>query len=142
MRFLVSFLFILIITLPASAAVDAPSKILSDPKLEAQAQAMFENIKCPVCEGQALSSSNADLAIDMRQLIRKKLNEGENQEEIYDFLKQRYGDEIDLRATLSLTTALLYLLPFAVFLIGIGIFSGIFMHRTIAKKKDPEAKKK
>lgn len=135
-------IFYLLCPVPAFA-IDAPHQILSDTKLESQAQDMFDQILCPVCEGQTLSSSNAELAISMRALIRERLKSGQTPEEIMLYLKARYGDEIDVSADFNASNALLWLLPFAVFLLGFGFMGGMFINKQQIKKRDAvEAKKK
>ncbi len=67
---------------------------LPDPLKEKQAEQLFHEIKCLVCTGESLSESNAELAVDMRALIRKKLAEGKTPEEIKSELAETYGDQI------------------------------------------------
>ena len=87
-----------------------------------------------VCQNQSIDESSAPLARDLRILIREKIKEGKNNQEIYNFLTERYGDFILLKPAFKLNTFLLWLLPF-IFL-AIGIFL-IFFHN----KKYKEVKK-
>ena len=74
-----------------------------------------------VCQNQSIDESNAPLAKDLRILIREKIKNGKNNEEIYKFLTDRYGDFILLKPPFKLSTLALWLLPFIFFVIGILI---------------------
>ena len=84
-----------------------------------------------VCQNQSIDESNAPLAKDLRILIRNKIQEGNNNEEIYKFLTDRYGDFILLKPPFKLSTFALWLLPFIFFIIGIFI---VFWHNKKSKK--------
>ena len=71
-----------------------PNEILKNPKHELRARNISKNIRCMVCQNQSIDESNATLAKDLRILIRKKIKEGNKDEEIYTFLTDRYGDFI------------------------------------------------
>lgn len=92
---------------------------LPDPAKEAQARAMFHELRCVVCQGQPISESNATLAQDMRAFIRQKLSEGQSPEAIERFLVERYGRDILLNPPKEGDTALLWLMPFGVLLLGL-----------------------
>lgn len=104
--------FALCATLGASTAqaweVDTP---LPDAAQEARAQALFAQLRCVVCEGQALSDSHASLAQDMRRLVREKIHAGESDDAILRFLVERYGEHILLTPPLSAGTILLWFSP-------------------------------
>ena len=84
-----------------------------------------------VCQNQSIDESNAPLAKDLRILIRNKIKEGNNNEEIYKFLTDRYGDFILLKPPFKLSTLALWLLPFIFFIFGIFI---VFWHNKKYKK--------
>ena len=84
-----------------------------------------------VCQNQSIDESNAPLAKDLRILIREKIKEGKNNDEIYKFLTDRYGDFILLNPPFKLNTLALWILPFIFF--GIGIFI-IFFHNKKSRK--------
>jgi cytochrome c-type biogenesis protein CcmH len=84
-----------------------------------------------ICQNQSIDESNAPLAKDLRILIRNKIKEGKNNEEIYKFLTDRYGDFILLKPPLKLSTLALWLLPFIFFIVGIFV---IFWHNKKSKK--------
>ena len=108
-----------------------PDEILQDQKLELRARDISKNIRCMVCQNQLIDESNAPLARDLRILIRNKIKEGNNNEEIYIFLTDRYGDFILLKPPLKLNTLALWFLPFIFLVIGIFI---VFFHNKKSKK--------
>ena len=98
---------------------------------EFRARNISKNIRCMVCQNQSIDESNAPLAKDLRILIRNKIQEGNNNEEIYKFLTDRYGDFILLKPPFKLSTFALWLLPFIFFIIGFFI---VFWHNKKSKK--------
>ena len=84
-----------------------------------------------ICQNQSIDESNAQLAKDLRILIRNKIKEGNNNEEIYKFLTDRYGDFILLKPPIKLSTLALWVLPFVFFIIGIFI---VFFQNKKSKK--------
>ena len=108
-----------------------PDEILQDQKLELRARDISKNIRCMICQNQSIDESNAPLARDLRILIRNKIKEGNNNEEIYIFLTDRYGDFILLKPPLKLSTFALWFLPFIFFIVGIFI---VFWHNKKSKK--------
>tara|TARA_B100001123_G_C15142143_1_gene959955 strand:+ start:117 stop:515 length:399 start_codon:yes stop_codon:yes gene_type:complete len=98
-----------------------PDEILNNKEQETRARNISKNIRCLVCQNQSIDESNAPLAKDLRILIRDKIKNGKEDEEIYNFLKERYGDFIFLKPTLTLNTFLLWFLPFIFLSIGLII---------------------
>ena len=84
-----------------------------------------------ICQNQSIDESNAELAKDLRILIRNKVEEGLSDKEIYNFLTERYGDFILLKPAVKLNTLALWVLPFVFLLIGIFI---IFWHNKKSRK--------
>ena len=111
-------------------AVD-PNEILNNPEYENRARSISKNIRCLVCQNQSVDESNSPLAKDLRTVIREKLLEGKNDDEIYSFLTDRYGDFILLKPPFKLSTIALWFLPFSFLLIGLFI---IFYHNKKSKK--------
>ena len=111
-------------------AVD-PDEILENQEQELLARDISKNIRCMVCQNQSIDESNSPLAKDLRILIREKIKQGKNNEEIYEFLTDRYGDFILLKPAFKLNTLVLWFLPFIFFSIGIFI---IFFHNKKSKK--------
>ena len=114
-----------------SAYAVEPDEILQDQKLELRARDISKNVRCMVYQNQSIDESNAPLARDLRILIRNKIREGKNNEEIYIFLTDRYGDFILLKPPLKSNTLVLWFLPFIFFIIGILI---VYSHNKKSKE--------
>tara|TARA_X000001036_G_scaffold437472_1_gene482888 strand:- start:915 stop:1310 length:396 start_codon:yes stop_codon:yes gene_type:complete len=89
-----------------------------------------KNIRCIVCQGQSIDESNSDFAINIKNLISAKLEEGLNEEEIYQFLKSRYGEWIVYKPELNINNFILWILPYALFIAG-----GFYIFTKLIKKK-------
>lgn len=100
------------------AAAPLANTALADPVKEAAAKGLMNNIRCVVCQGQSIADSNADLAGDMRAMIRERIQKGESPDGIRAWLIQRYGNWVSYDPPLSAMTAPLWALP--VILLGIG----------------------
>ena len=124
------FIFISQLLLNNSYSVE-PDEVLQNPKQELRARNISKNIRCMVCQNQSIDESNAPLAKDLRILIRNQIKDGKNDEEIYKFLTDRYGDFILLKPAFKLNTLALWLLPFIFVLVGIFI---VFFHNKKSKK--------
>lgn len=77
-----------------------------------------QNIKCLVCQNQSIDESNSEIAKDLKVLIKNKLKNGVSDDEIYNFLRDRYGDSILLKPPLKTNTILLWFLPFIILVFG------------------------
>jgi cytochrome c-type biogenesis protein CcmH len=110
-----------------------PDEFLQNPKKEFRARNISKNIRCLVCQNQSIDESSAPLAKDLRILIRKKIKQGNSDEEIYDFLTERYGDFILLNPPFKISTLFLWILPFVFLAVGIFV---IFLHNNKSKKLD------
>ena len=118
--FLIIFFTLIQFSTNSSFSLD-PDEILENEKLETRARVISKNTRCLVCQNQSIDESNAPLAKDLRILIRDKIKSGKKDEEIYNFLRDRYGDFIFLKPTLSQNTFLLWFLPFIFLAIGLII---------------------
>ena len=101
-------------------AAEYANKQLPDPRQEAQARALMETLRCLVCQGQAISDSDAEMAGDMRHLVRTRIRAGESPDQIRDWLISRYGNWVTYDPPFSWVTAPLWLLP--ILLIAFGLF--------------------
>ena len=108
-----------------------PDEILKNHEQELRARNISKNIRCMVCQNESIDESNAPLARDLRILIREKIKDGKNNDEIYEFLTDRYGDFILLNPPFKLKTLVLWFFPFIFFGIGISI---IFFHNKKSKQ--------
>jgi cytochrome c-type biogenesis protein CcmH len=84
------------------------AEALSDPRLEARVAAIAAELRCLVCQNQTIADSNAELALDLRRIIREQLTAGRSEREVLDFMAARYGDLVLYRPPLKPTTALLW----------------------------------
>ena len=89
-----------------------PDEILSDPALEERARQIGGALRCVVCASEPIESSRADMARDMRILVRERLSEGDTDDEIYAFMTERYGDYVLFRPPFKPSTWALWTLPF------------------------------
>ncbi len=110
-----------------------PDEFLQNPKEELRARNISKNIRCLICQNQSIDESSALLAKDLRILIRKKVKQGNSDDEIYDFLTERYGDFILLNPPFKISTLFLWILPFVFLTAG---FFVIFLHNNKSKKLD------
>jgi cytochrome c-type biogenesis protein CcmH len=91
---------------------------LPDPKQERAAKALMEEVRCLVCQGQSIADSDAELAGDMRSLVRERIAAGERPEAIRAWLIERYGDWVSYAPQPSPGTAMLFAAPLLLLLIG------------------------
>ena len=96
-----------------------PEEFLKDPKQELRARNISKNIRCLVCQNQSIDDSSAPLAKDLRIIIRNNIVEGSTDEEVYEFLTDRYGDFILLNPPIKANTIILWILPFVFLTLGI-----------------------
>jgi len=109
------FAFLLAAT-PALAVM--PSEQLADPKLEARARAISTELRCVVCQNQTIDDSDAELAHDLRVLLRQRLKAGDTDRQAIAFIVNRYGDYVLLRPPFEAETLLLWLGPLLVLVAG------------------------
>jgi cytochrome c-type biogenesis protein CcmH len=117
-------------------AVD-PSEMLDDPVLEQRARDLSAEIRCVVCQNESIDSSNAEIAHELRVLVRERLVAGDSDREVLDYLVARYGDFVLLRPPVKPATYLLWFGPFIVLLLGaLGVFV-YFRHLRAAAAMPP-----
>jgi cytochrome c-type biogenesis protein CcmH len=95
-----------------------PDEVLANPALEARARELSRELRCMVCQNQSIDDSEAPLARDLRLLVRERLTAGDSDSQVLDFLTARYGQFVLLKPHFGWDTALLWLAPAAVLLIG------------------------
>ena len=120
------FILALLMAQPLVANSNLPPAYWSDRQLpdarqEARAQALMAELRCLVCQGESIADSNAELAGDMRDLVRRRIAAGEKPSEIRDWLIQRYGSWISYRPTAEPAAWPLWLAPLALLAIGIWL---------------------
>ncbi|MEE2705257.1 MAG: cytochrome c-type biogenesis protein [Pseudomonadota bacterium] len=99
-----------------------PEEMLKDPQLEERARKISKLLRCVVCQNESIDDSSAVIASDMRKMVRRKLIEGQSDNQIISYMKQRYGDFVLLKPQFSLNNLFLWFSPFLILIIGIGIF--------------------
>ena len=109
-------LMLLAAALPALAV--EPDEILDDPGLEARARVLSKDIRCLVCQNESIDSSNAEMAKDLRVLVRERLVAGDSDQEVFDYLVARYGDYVLLEPPMRPRTYLLWFGPALLLLLG------------------------
>ena len=103
---------------PLNSFSTEPDEILSDSKLENRARNLSKGIRCLVCQNQSIDDSDAELAKDLRKIIRIKIVEGKKDKEINDFLVEKYGNFILMKPPFYSETFLLWSSPFIIVFIG------------------------
>ena len=96
---------------PVLAAVGDPAERLPDPAQEERAEALGRTLRCMVCQNQSIEDSDADLARDLRRLVREQIAAGRSDAQVMDFVHDRYGDFVLLRPPVNAATALLWAMP-------------------------------
>lgn len=118
MRQLLAILAVLAWAAPALALT--PDEQLKDPALEARARVISAQLRCLVCQNQSIDDSEAPLARDLRTLVREQLTAGKSDEQVLDFVVERYGQYVLLKPRFEPETLLLWGTPFAVLAIAAG----------------------
>lgn len=132
MRRLAAILLLLAVASPALAV--QPSEVLDDPALEARARNLSAGLRCMVCQNQSIDDSDAELARDLRVLVRERLVAGETDEQVIDYVVSRYGEFVLLQPRFSVRNALLWATP--VLLLAAG-GSVIALHATRRRRAAP-----
>ena len=123
---------LLLLAAPAWAQTALPPLAytqLRDPAQEAKARALMETLRCLVCQGQSIADSDADMAGEMRALVRQRIAAGEKPADVRDWLIARYGDYVSYDPPLSAVTWPLWLTPLVLLAIGVVVARGSFRRR-------------
>ena len=107
------------------------SHLKSDEKNDESRNKILKNIRCLICQGQSVYDSESDFASSIKLIVNKKINEGLKEGQIYEFLREKYGDWIIYDPQLNKKTYILWLLPLLLFLFG----GAVLYKKTIIKKK-------
>ena len=111
-------LLLLLLLAPLPAFAVNPDEVLKDPKLEQRARDLSAQLRCMVCQNQSIDDSNAELAKDLRVLVRERITAGDSDEQVINYLVSRYGEFVLLKPRLSARTIALWSTPAVLFLIG------------------------
>lgn len=116
MRALLAALALLWLALPAFAV--NPDEMLADPALEARARAISEGLRCLVCQNESIDDSNADLAHEVRVIVRERLKAGDTDSQVVQYLVDRYGEFILLKPVLAPHTLILWVAAPTILVVG------------------------
>jgi cytochrome c-type biogenesis protein CcmH len=122
---------------PAPAFAIGAEETLPDPSLEARAVALHKLLRCLVCQNQSIHDSNANLARDLRRIVRERLAAGENDEQVIDFIVSRYGDWVLLKPPFKGTTLVLWVGPAVLLVLAAAGVIGYFRRRRYAAPDAP-----
>jgi cytochrome c-type biogenesis protein CcmH len=114
-------LLLALLCAPPASAFIGPDEVLDDPALEARARGITAELRCVVCQGQALDESNATIARDLRLVVREQVVAGRTDAEIFAFLSDRYGEFVLYRPPFTMANAPLWLAAPLLLLAGGGI---------------------
>jgi cytochrome c-type biogenesis protein CcmH len=127
------FLLALVLMLAAAPAFAVnPDEMLADPILEARARTLSAELRCMVCQNQSIDDSNADLAKDLRLLVRKRITDGDTDKQVLSYIVSRYGEFVLLKPRFSVRTLLLWGAPVLLILAG-GVLLTVFVRKSAGK---------
>ena len=106
------------------------SQLKSDEKNDELKNKILKNVRCLICQGQSVYDSESDFAFSIKLIVEKKIKNGSSEDEIYSFLKRKYGQWILYEPELTKNTYILWLLPILLFLFG-----GAIIYKFLKKKK-------
>ncbi|OJX81739.1 cytochrome c-type biogenesis protein [Magnetospirillum sp. 64-120] len=122
---------LMLLTAAPAWAAD-PSEMLKDPVLEKKAEDLGHELRCLVCQNESIEDSNADLARDLRVIVRERIAKGETPDQVKQYVVDRYGDYVLLKPPFKVTTLVLWLGPFALLLLGGFAAFAVFRRRGTA----------
>ncbi|MBX6366378.1 MAG: cytochrome c-type biogenesis protein CcmH [Rhodospirillales bacterium] len=125
-----AFLLLLLLAVPAVAVT--PQERLADPALEARAREISQELRCLVCQNQSIDDSDADLAHDLRIIVRERLKAGDTNEQVIDWIVARYGDFVLLRPPVKPVTWPMWFAPAVVLALG-AIAVAVYFRRRRAR---------
>ena len=127
---------VLCLVMMAAANAKQATPESDDPVLEARVLAIAEELRCLVCQNETIAASRADLAVDLRKQIRIKLKAGQSKTQIVDFMVERYGDFVLYRPPFKATTLLLWLGPFLLLALALGLMAANIRRRRRATQAE------
>lgn len=117
---------------PVASWAVQPDEVLADPILEGRARELSKDLRCLVCRNENIDESNAELARDLRILVRERLVEGDDDGEVIDFVVERYGEYVLLRPTTSGANWMLWAAGPLMLLLALGVAAGYLRGRARA----------
>ncbi len=125
--------------LAASALAIDPERAFDDPALQARYENLTRELRCLVCQNNTIADSNATLAADLRREVRELMQQGRSDDEIRQFMTERYGDFVLFRPPVAPRTWLLWAAPALLLAGGLGVAVVVIMRRVRAARSDPAA---
>ncbi len=119
----------------AAFAISDPAEMLPNPAQEARAENVGRQLRCLVCQNESIEDSNADLARDLRRMVRARIAAGDADNQAIEWVVARYGDFVRLRPPMNATTALLWASPVLAVLAGLGF--AVMSRRRVPVTPDP-----
>ncbi|MFC5736910.1 cytochrome c-type biogenesis protein [Sinirhodobacter huangdaonensis] len=127
---------LLLLATPAHAV--QPDEVLADPALEKRAREISQVLRCPVCQGENIDESNADVSRDLRLLVRERLTAGDSNAQVLDYITARYGEYVLFEPEKTGANLILYWTGPAVLLVALG---GAFVWIRRRRREEPPAAK-
>jgi cytochrome c-type biogenesis protein CcmH len=112
------------------AAASDPSERLADPAQEARSRHLFQDVRCLVCQNESIDDSEAELAHDLRQVVRQQVAAGRSDTQIKQFLTDRYGEFVLMKPSFSMANLALWLAPFLIVAAGLALLFGRLRNRS------------
>jgi cytochrome c-type biogenesis protein CcmH len=131
---------VLLLLLCASALAKEAAPVAADPALEARVVAITAELRCLVCQNQTIADSSSGLADDLRNQVREQLRKGASDEQVVQFMTERYGDFVLYRPPLKASTVLLWAGPALFLVVGVGTLALVLRRRSklAADRFEPE----
>ncbi|TAJ24329.1 MAG: cytochrome c-type biogenesis protein CcmH [Reyranella sp.] len=141
MRGLLALVAALLLALPALAT--EPSEVLPDPALETRAREIGRALRCVVCQNQSIDDSSAEVARDMRRVVRERVVAGDSNQAVFDFMVARYGDYVLLKPPFRAGTLVLWLgAPLVLLLAGGALFLAARRRKPVAAPQPLDAEER
>jgi cytochrome c-type biogenesis protein CcmH len=113
---------------PTAAVAVNPDEVLKNPEMESRARHLSAQLRCMVCQNQSIDDSNAELARDLRLLVRERITNGDSDQQVIDYVVSRYGEFVLLNPRLSAKTVLLWAMPAGLLAVG-GLSLFVYIRR-------------
>ena len=130
--------FIALAAVACMAAASEPNERLPDPAQEARARVLVREVRCLVCQNESIDDSQADLAADLRRIVRQEIAKGRNDREVRAFLVARYGEFVLLKPPFSAGNVVLWLAPLGILAAGGGLMAALLRRRGEDGVAEPE----
>ena len=132
-------LILIVVCVHPTLAVN-PDEVLADPVLESRAREISKGLRCLVCQNQSIDDSDADLAKDLRILVRERLSAGDSNERVIQFVVSRYGDFVLMKPPFKMSTLALWLGPLVIILGGLITVVTFFKRRLVTSTQNHQSK--